>query len=927
MMTSGGGLLRGRFARRLLSDARPYRFLLALTFVLGLTAVPLALLAPVPLALAIDCGLGGKPLPSALAWLPVSTSGSSLPVLLLAGVLQVLIVVLFQVQSAAYSVASTYTGERVTLESRARLFRHVQRLSLAYHDTRGTPDAVYRVQYDAPALQDILVDGLIPFAASALAVAGMVYVTVRVDPVLAAIALVVVPFLYLAARRYRAWTKTRYRAAKRIESSALGVVQEVLTNLRVVKAFATEEAEQDRFVHQAQASMRAHVRLTVLESLFSSVVNVIVAVGTAAVLVVGFLQVEAGVLSLGALTVVLSYMAQLYAPLKTVSKKVADMQTSITGAERVYEVLDMLPEVPEADEPVHVVAPVRGELTFRHVTFGYEPGTPVLRDIGFTVQAGTKLAVLGRTGEGKTTLVSLLARFFDPVDGQILLDGIDLRAYAVADLRQQFSLVLQDSVLFSASIAENIAYAKPGAPIDDVVGAARSAGAHAFIEALPDGYDTLVGERGMSLSGGQRQRIALARAFLKDAPILILDEPTSALDVATEAEIMASTERLMQGRTTVLITHRPTAAAMCDASITLDGGRIADASGIAADPSEVDEPAALAPVARSLDRSRSKVPDAREQVGAAWEAIHAWEALWPETDGVTGVETVLSPKGRLPWKSTVLRLQGAGLLGEPVIAKRTERAVAERERRIYQEVLSDLDLDTPRLYGYLPSDETAWLFLEDVSGRMFLEDDRRDRDRAARWMAELHTATSTMHQLSDLPDRGPDRYRDELRSVRALATRGLSRRSFGHEGNAALAGILVHLDAIEERWGAMEEVCDAAPRCLVHADFTAKNVLVAEGRPARLRVFDWGSCGWGPPVADLPAVGLRRYEAAIHQSWPDLDRASLALLAATGRAFRTIVWIEREVRALGEEMSDRALRKLSYYEAELRKLTEVLEAA
>jgi len=281
---------------------------------------------------------------------------------------------------------------------------------------------------------------------------------------------------------------------------------------------------------------------------------------------------------LGELLIVMTYLAQLYEPLKTLSKKVADLQSGLAGAQRVFSLLDELPEVVEQRDALPLLR-ASGGIAFRNVAFSYDGETPILRGISFEIAPGTRLGISGATGAGKTTLVSLLTRFYDPTAGQILLDGIDLRDYRLADLRNQCAIVLQEPVLFSASIRENIAYARPGAADEDIVLAAKAANAHGFIARLPEGYDTLVGERGMRLSGGERQRISIARAFLKGAPILILDEPTSSVDLGTEALILEALDRLMQCRTTIIIAHRLSTLAICDARIEIEHGRILRAAG------------------------------------------------------------------------------------------------------------------------------------------------------------------------------------------------------------------------------------------------------------------------------------------------------------------------------------------------------------
>jgi ATP-binding cassette subfamily B protein len=311
---------------------------------------------------------------------------------------------------------------------------------------------------------------------------------------------------------------------------------------------------------------------------FDLLVGLTIAGGAAATLLMGVLHVRAGTLTIGSLLVVMAYQAQLYEPLKTLSKKVADLQSGFASAERAFALMDELPEVLERPH-ARPLARAAGRVTFYNVQFSYDDTRPILRDISFEAEPGARVGIQGATGAGKTTLTNLLMRFYDPAAGQILLDGVDLRDYKLADLRNQFAMVLQEPVLFSTSIAENIAYAQPQATEEEIVAAAKAANVHDFISNLPDGYQTRVGERGMRLSGGERQRISLARAFLKDAPILLLDEPTSSIDTRTEAGIMETMERLMRGRTTFMIAHRLTTLRDCDLRLEIENGRLFVLSG------------------------------------------------------------------------------------------------------------------------------------------------------------------------------------------------------------------------------------------------------------------------------------------------------------------------------------------------------------
>lgn len=574
-----GGYAKGVVYRRLWRQIWSYWPYIAGIVVIDLMATPLALLGPIPVKIAVDTVVGSEPLPPFLAaLLPEAVTRSPLTLLGMAAALQILVVLLSQLQVLSGYVLRTHTGEALTLNFRAQLFRHVQRLTFAFHDARGTADTIYRIQYDAPSIQWLTVHGAIPLVAALVTLLSMLYIMARFDWQLALVASTILPVLVILPQVYSRRMHGQYRNAKELESSTLGIVQEVLTALRVVKAFGREDHEQERFVCQSHAGMRARMRLTLAESAFGLLINVTTAVGTALVLFLGVRGVLADRLTLGELLIVLAYLAQLYGPLSTIGDTVARLQASLASLQRAFELLDEVPEVTERPR-ARALKRAAGTIEFRHVSFAYDGKHPVLNDVSFAIHAGTCLGIAGRTGAGKSTLVSLLMRFYDPDAGQILLDGVDLREYKLADLRHQFAMVMQEPVLFSASIAENIAYGRPGATFQEIVAAAKVANAHEFIASLPDGYHTLVGERGMRLSGGERQRIGLARAFLKNAPILILDEPTSAVDVTTEAAIMEAMERLIAGRTTLMIAHRLSTLEMCDARLEVEHGRIVHAMG------------------------------------------------------------------------------------------------------------------------------------------------------------------------------------------------------------------------------------------------------------------------------------------------------------------------------------------------------------
>ncbi len=560
---------------RVIRQARPYWANLIGLLVLSVAAAPLALLLPLPLKIAVDYVIGSKPVPAFLTGLlPSDKPSLAATMLAMAAGLLVLTTLLLYVQSLSVTIFQTYVGERVVLEFRTVLFQHVQRLSLSYHDQSGSSDSNYRIQYDAPCIQYILVTGGLPLFTSVVTLFGMLTVTLFMDWQLALIALAVCPVLFSLTHVYGARLRRQWHELKMQESSAMSVVQEALGAIRVVKAFGREEHEQQRFTDRSNERLRSELRVAYLGGSFDLFVGLTIAVGTAVALVIGVWHVQAGTLTVGSLLVMMAYLAQIYEPLKAISRKVGDVQSGLASAERPFALLEEVPEVAERAYP-RPLDRALGAIEFRNVSFAYPQGQEVLHRISFTVTPGTRAGIAGRTGAGKSTIMNLLMRFYDPSEGVILLDGVMLQDYKLSDLRKQFSVVLQDPVLFSATIRENIAYANPLATEEQITQAAKLANAHEFIISLPERYGTAVGERGMRLSGGERQRISLARAFLKDAPILILDEPTSAVDVKTEAAIMEAMERLVEGRTTFMIAHRLSTLENCDLRIELEAGRIA----------------------------------------------------------------------------------------------------------------------------------------------------------------------------------------------------------------------------------------------------------------------------------------------------------------------------------------------------------------
>jgi len=570
-----------RILRRMAVQVRPYWTRVGAIFLLSLVSMPLALLTPLPVKIAIDSVVGTRPLPRLLRDLvPQSVQHSAVDLLVVAIGLLIGVKLLSYLQSLLSSQLEASTAEGMVLDFRTRLFAHVQRLSLRYHDSVGTADSAFRIQSDAPSVQSLTINGIIPLVSSAATLVGMIYVTARLDTQLALVALSISPVLFGLTRAFRGRLRQRWKDVKKLESSANSVVQEVLSSIRVVKAFGREDHEGTRYLGRAAHRKSELLRVSFLQDGFDLLVGMTITLGTAATLYIGVQHVRAGILSLGDLMLVTAYVSQLYDPLKAVSKKLADLQGALASAERAFALLDEAPEVTE-HRHARALGRARGEIRFEDVSFSYDCENPVMQGVSLTVPAGARVGIQGKTGAGKSTMMSLLTRFYDVTGGRILMDGVDIREYKLADFRDQFGIVLQDAVLFSTTIAENIAYGRFGATEEQIVDAARLANAHDFIEALPNGYQTMVGERGMRLSGGERQRISLARAFLRDAPVLILDEPTSALDTGTESIILDALERLMRGRTTFVIAHRLGTLDRCDMRLEIKDGTLYEGVGIA----------------------------------------------------------------------------------------------------------------------------------------------------------------------------------------------------------------------------------------------------------------------------------------------------------------------------------------------------------
>jgi ATP-binding cassette subfamily B protein len=557
-------------AGRVLGYLRPHRLTLLWALAQVLLITGCELLKPWPLKIIIDSVLGGQPVP--WGW-PAGWSREAL--LLAACVALVLIYAVLGALTVLHNHTTIRIGQRMVSDLRGDLYGHLHRLSLAFHSRSQVGDLLYRVTADTFALQSLTMNCLFPAATALMLLAGMGVIMLRLDWTLTLLALGVCPALLVAI----VWLNARITRvaghARERESEVYAVVQQAMSTMRVIQAFTREEDEHRRFMAASRQSLAAGLRLYTLQTFYSCVVNVVIALGTATVIWVGARHVLDGSLSVGSLVIFVSYLASLYGPINSAFQTYGLAQSSKAGVQRVFDVLDVERDIADGRRDIPAKG-VRGEVAWEDVVFEYTRGHPVLNGVTLRVQPGQKVAIVGPTGAGKSTLLSLLPRFYDPAAGRILVDGVDAREYRLDSLRRQIAMVLQPPLLFPTTLRDNIAFGRPGAQPDEIVAAARLARIDDMIRRLPGGYDTMVGEQSVTLSEGEKQRITIARAILRDSPILILDEPTSALDSETEALVMQGLERLMAGRTTFIIAHRLSTARRADLIVVLRDGRIVE---------------------------------------------------------------------------------------------------------------------------------------------------------------------------------------------------------------------------------------------------------------------------------------------------------------------------------------------------------------
>ena len=563
-------------ARLVLDLARPYHgwFLIILLAMLVEAATGLA--GPWPLKFVIDYAIGHQSPPDwVIRLLGAGPAGDGTTLAAAAALSIVLLAVLGGIASYVDSYFTESVGQWVANDLRLRLYDHAERLSFDYYDTHQTGVLLSTITDDVSTVQDFVSSSTLSILVDLLTILGMLGLMFWLNWDFTLIVVAITPFLLLFVARFRRAIRRATHEVRRRQSDIVDVLQTGLESVRTVQAFGAQDIEAARLGDVSRATVRAALGARRVKSLLSPIVAVVVASCTALVLWRGADLILAGTMTVGSLTVFLTYLAKFFKPVQDLAKMTNTVAATNVGLERIRSILDIgvgIAEHPEAREP-HAL---QGAITFEHVAFSYKPGAPVLSDVAFSIAPGQFVGLVGVTGSGKSTIVSMIPRFYDPTAGRILVDETDIREYTLQGIRRQIAFVLQDTVLFRGSVRDNIAYGRPEATEEQIIAAAKLANADEFIVRMPHGYDTVIGERGATLSGGQRQRIGIARALIRDAPILILDEPTAALDTESERLVIEGLERLMKGRTVITITHRLNTIRDADTIIVLHDGTVAE---------------------------------------------------------------------------------------------------------------------------------------------------------------------------------------------------------------------------------------------------------------------------------------------------------------------------------------------------------------
>ncbi len=555
---------------------RPHAASLSLGFLAVLGEAIANLLQPWPLKIVLDEVFKKNPAKSNLPQFIHQYFGTDKLVMIkFACIAVVVIAILDAISTYSEKYLTTSVGQWVTYDLRRALYAHIQRLSLAFHDQKRTGDLISRVTSDVDDIQSFIASGLLSSIINVLTLVGMVAVMFWINWRFTLIALSVAPALFAVVYTYTRRIKKATRKVRKKESEVFSVVEEVLSSIRVVKAFARERYEQERLEEASLAEVESALKARSLKAKLTPLVDIIVAIGTCLVLWFGARLTLTGALSVGSMVLFIQYLSKMYKPMQELSKMTDTYSKAAVGYERIQEIMQTNNEIRDL-KGARPVGRIKGKVEFDDVSFSYTPDQPIIRDMSFSIEPGQVAAVVGPTGVGKTTIISLVARFYDPVSGAVKIDGTDIRQFRQQSLRQHISYVLQDNVLFHGSIWQNIAYGKPEATEKEIKRAAELANAMEFIAKLPEGLDTIVGERGMTLSGGQRQRIAIARAIIRNTPILLLDEPTSGLDAASEKLVFEALDRLMKGKTTIVIAHRLSTVRDADVIFVINEGAIVE---------------------------------------------------------------------------------------------------------------------------------------------------------------------------------------------------------------------------------------------------------------------------------------------------------------------------------------------------------------
>ncbi|HZS29169.1 MAG TPA: ABC transporter ATP-binding protein [Candidatus Angelobacter sp.] len=555
---------------------KPHATSLSLGFLAVLGEAVANLLQPWPLKIVLDEVFKKNPAKSNLPQFIHHYVGTDKLVMIkFACIAVVVIAILDAISTYSEKYLTTSVGQWVTYDLRRALYAHIQRLSLAFHDQKRTGDLISRVTSDVDDIQSFIASGLLSSVINVLTLVGMVAVMFWINWRFTLIALSVAPALFAVVYTYTRRIKKATRKVRKKESEVFSVVEEVLSSIRVVKAFARERYEQERLEEASLAEVQSALKARSLKAKLTPLVDIILAIGTCLVLWFGARLTLTGALSVGSMVLFIQYLSKMYKPMQELSKMTDTYSKAAVGYERIQEIMQTNNEVRDL-KGAKPVGRIKGKVEFEDVSFSYMPDQPIIRDMSFSIEPGQVAAVVGPTGVGKTTIISLVARFYDPVSGTVKIDGTDIRQFRQQSLRQHISYVLQDNVLFHGSIWQNIAYGKPEATEKEIKRAAELANAMEFIEKLPEGLDTVVGERGMTLSGGQRQRIAIARAIIRNTPILLLDEPTSGLDAASEKLVFEALDRLMKGKTTIVIAHRLSTVRDADVIFVMNEGAIVE---------------------------------------------------------------------------------------------------------------------------------------------------------------------------------------------------------------------------------------------------------------------------------------------------------------------------------------------------------------